>query len=173
MDCSNCEEDKYIVNKYFKLCLECNNIRLYGNKYGKKPKIAIYSGRGRSKSFFSVDNIKKKGVKSLFAPTIKKVVKTTFDDDEEFYEKCFNNSNHKCEECGEKLPEQFRDINNKVIARWRYSHIIAKSIANKLRHKLKNINHLCMDCHREWDFGDKKSMKIYIVNKKNFPQYLD
>ena len=52
--------------------------------------------------------------------------------DEAFYEESFNQSNHKCEECGIQLPTEFRNDDGKINARWRYSHIVAKSIREKV-----------------------------------------
>lgn len=92
--------------------------------------------------------------------------------DELFYLECFNNSNHKCEECNTSLPNEFRDADDKIIARFRYSHVIPKSIAPELRHKIENINHLCLECHNRWEHGDKSSMNIFAENLKNFPNYL-
>jgi len=156
MCCNKCNKEKKIVNKKFNLCLDCNNERLHGNKYGKQYSNTILP--------------KKTSKKSLFSKTItpRKTTKQKITDDEAFYKRCFDNSNHKCEECGKQLPTDFK-IDGKVIAKWRYSHIIAKSIAPLLRHVLKNINHLCMECHTKWDHGDKESMKIYSKNKKIFP----
>lgn len=93
-------------------------------------------------------------------------------EDEDFYEKCFNScKKHNCEECGKMLPEIFRSFSGKVIAKWRYSHIVPKSINKNLRHDEKNINHLCLNCHQRWENGDKKNMNIYEKNKKKFPWF--
>jgi hypothetical protein len=173
MECKKCGS-KYVSNKWFKLCSECNNERLHGSKYGKvldrkekeikplrssnieptrkriidKGKRVVYGGGGKSKSFQNI----------LL--------------DEIFYEKCFNKSNHKCEECGNNLPEEFRGEDGKILYRARYSHIIPKSIAPELRHDVDNINHLCVECHHNWDFGGKADMKIYGKNQLLFPKYL-
>ena len=88
-----------------------------------------------------------------------------------FYEKCFNEcTDHSCEECGTDLPKVFRH-DGTIVARWRYSHIIAKSIAPELRHDVKNINHLCFSCHQLWEFETRKDMKIYKTNKERLPKY--
>lgn len=170
MLCRNCEQPKLIINKHFGLCQECNNLRLYGNKYGKQYKETF----SNKKPIRAVKNsIKKKSKQSLFTSIIKKESKqTVLEKDEIFYQECFNQSNHKCEECNCDLPTIFRDEDGKIIARWRYSHIIPKSIASELRHRMININHLCLKHHTMWDFGDKKSMKIYKTNQVRFPNYL-
>lgn len=158
MTCKNCGKDRHIVNKFFGLCQECNNLRLHGSKYGKqyqvspkqrKPLKAKKGNSFRQMSERAVDMIKK---------------------DEEFYEKCFNNSNHRCEECDARLNDVFRDDEGKVACRWRYSHILAKSIAPEFRHNLLNINSLCFLHHQQWEFGDKKSMKIYEGNQKRIKE---
>lgn len=177
MDCVNCELNKEIVNKHFKLCLECNNLRLYGNKYGKRYKIKQkpinFIKTTKKLKNFNSNKKNKANKKSLFAPKTNEEEKLNrIELDEIFYEECFNDSNHKCEECNKDLPTEFRDGEGNVIARFRYSHIIQKSIAPQLRRVRKNINHLCLSCHSRWEFGDKKNMKIYESNKLLFPNYL-
>ena len=149
MNCSNCNKNSVIVNSHFKLCLICNNQRLEKNKSSKVITTKIKHSK-------------------------KEVNKTQLkiDEDEKFYLECFNLSNHQCEECGVSLPTDFRDINGKVIARWRYSHILPKSIYPELRHSVENINHLCLLHHTQWDHGDKTTMKIYKLNSKKFPNHL-
>ena len=150
--CKSCGKKTRIVNKYWGLCLICNIERLgaskgqSGGKVSKKHKSLPTGSYGSERG-----NIRA---------------------DEEFYERCFNNSDHRCEECGRKLPEKFRDDDGKIIARWQYSHIVPKSIAPELRHDMKNINILCLECHMKWENGDRKSMSIYEENKRLFPQYV-
>ncbi len=154
MSCKKCGLEKELVNKHFKLCRECNNERLYGNKFGKR---------------YDMSTSKKKPLKRTKnkSRTKEKILK-----DEEFYEKCFNNSNHRCEECNKSLPKKFRNEDGRVLARFRYSHIVPKSVAPKLRHNILNINHLCLECHQEWENGAKHLMKIFAKNYELFPQFL-
>src|SRR5690554_4983817 len=126
--CNGCNENTNIVNKHFGLCLRCNQLRLQKNKSSKKKSI------GRSSA--------------SKAKTEKKI-----DEDEEIYERVFNALPCKCEECGAPLPEDFRDENGKVIARYQYSHIIPKSIAAELRHSVENFNRLCLIHHIQWENG--------------------
>lgn len=167
MDCKDCGKSKTIVNKHYGLCLECNNIRLHGSKYGKTYTLSNKKSKPLRR--------RKKDVKrSLFSkldPKQKSNVKR-LEKDEAFYEQCFNNSNHKCEECGTQLPTEFRDSEGNVNARWRYSHIVAKSIAPELRHDTNNINHLCLKHHTQWDHADRENMKIYNSNRIRLPRYL-
>lgn len=138
-----------IHNKHFCLCYRCNQKRLSKNKKNKSK----------------VDN-------SYFIKNIKENVVSMVEEDERFYKKCFDScKHHNCEECGTPLPEIFRSFTGKILAKWRYSHIIPKSISKELRHNVKNINHLCLRCHQEWENGDKEGMGIYIKNKKLFPWY--
>jgi uncharacterized protein YecE (DUF72 family) len=166
MNCKECNGSKKIVNKHFGLCQECNNIRLHGSKYGKTYTIS-------KKEIKPLRTSKKSVKKSLFSnvkATPKKNVER-IKKDEIFYEECFNLSNHKCEECGTQLPTEFRNDEGDVNARWRYSHIVAKSIAPELRHNTNNINNLCLKHHTQWDHGDKENMKIYNKNKDRLPRY--
>lgn len=169
MACNSCHKDSKIANKHFNLCLECNNIRLHGSKYGKEYNKTLNRKQSIKTLIFSPGDRRSK---SLFAPTLKQVNKNTLKEDEQFYEQCFNLSDHKCEECESPLPSIFRDESGKIVARWRYSHIIAKSISAQMRHNVLNINHLCLVCHTQWDHGDKKRMKIYKKNQIRFPQFL-
>lgn len=171
MECSKCGGDKILINKHFKLCLSCNNERLHGSKFGKSYKSIkndikpVKSTKNRAKS---IDRIQ------INNQCLQKEQKkdSNLIKDERLYEKSFNLSDHKCEECLKPLPDRFRDDDGKIIARWRYSHIIPKSVAPQLRHKVENINNLCLEHHEEWENGDKKSMKIWADNCKKFPQYL-
>lgn len=149
MCCSKCGKDKEIVNKHFGLCLVCNSMRL----------------ESRKSTNVRVERI-------LHSPKVVNKVQVKIDEDEEFYLQCFNLSNHVCEECGTPLPTEFRDEKGKVIARYRYSHILPKSIYPELRHNTSNINHLCLVHHIQWDHGDKTVMSIYEINRKKFPNNL-
>lgn len=164
--CNCCKKEKEIVNSFFKLCLGCNLARLSNKKVNKVkvPKEKNIESKNTVKMDFKI-NKGSEGKKMEFKPTTtphKAPNKIKLD--EEFYEKCFNLSNHECEECGTPLPDIFRGDKGEVLARWRYSHIMAKSIAPQHRYNTDNINHLCMSCHQIWDQGDKKTMKIYVKN---------
>tara|TARA_R110000744_G_C19308962_1_gene556506 strand:+ start:959 stop:1480 length:522 start_codon:yes stop_codon:yes gene_type:complete len=172
MSCSKCKKDKPIKNAFHKLCLECNSKRLEAKK---EPKSTIYINKKEKSSRIKEPRIKRKveSTASIKQKRGRKKMNKNFNLDELFYEECFNScKDHSCEECGNKLPTEFRNDDGKVIARFRYSHIIAKSIAPDLRHIINNINHLCISCHTKWDFGDKKSMNIYNKNRERFPNRL-
>lgn len=170
--CLCCCKEKKIVNSFFQMCRECNTARL---KEEKQEKVSepLFNKKVIEKGLFVTLTGTINKEKGLFEKPKVDKTKNAIEADEKFYEECFNNSDHRCEECGIDLPDTFRDDNGKVIARWRYSHIIPKSINPSLRHNINNINHLCLKHHQMWDFGNKKSMKIYVKNLVSFLQYLE
>jgi len=143
--CKECESP-HVVNSFFSLCQKCNNNRLYGNEFGK-----MYDSVKRPTGF---KNKPKNNIKGGLSDKAKNTIKK----DEELYEKVFSCSDHRCENCGAQLNIDFRDNEGRVIARWRYAHLIAKSIAPKLRHTVENVVNLCLECHQQLDFGDKEKM---------------
>lgn len=153
-ECKNCKKNKRIVNKFFNLCLECNNERLHGSKYGKQ-----YKHTPRRNNAFKLS-------KNSLSGGLSEKAKLAIEKDEKFYEECFNLSNHRCEECDAQLNTEFRDDDGRIIMRIRYSHILPKSTYPRLRHNVLNINHLCGDHHSEWENGDKENMKIFKKNKE-------
>lgn len=176
MECKQCGS-KYVTNKWFKLCSGCNNIRLHGNKYGKQ--VDYKEKNLKSLKTAKNDSIKRvvdKGSnKNKISHKVKEGTKkvSTFKLDEELYERVFNKCKvHECEECGNKLNEEFRNEDGKINLRSRYSHIIPKSIAPEIRHDDDNINNLCISCHQHWDFGDRTKMLIYDKNQLKWPKYL-
>ncbi len=171
--CKSCEQKRKIVNKHFHLCIKCNENRLHVNK--TKNSVNIGKDTKANKTPFLRAKNKPKQKKSLFSKTYQetKSTKDKIKEDENFYRECFNMSDHRCEECNTPLPDEFEDSNGKVIARFRYSHIIPKSIAPELRHNTSNINHLCLECHGIWENGDKVNMSIFEENFKRFPNYLN
>lgn len=170
MECKKCKGSSPIVNKHFGLCGDCNNERLHGSKFGKQYQNTSKRKKSLKSNINRLDHKIKIGQKPEKEKKEKKLNKKILLD-EKFYEKAFNNSDHRCEECGKKLPTEFRDADGNVNARYRYSHIVAKSIAPELRHDLRNINHLCLEHHTQWDFGNKAQMKIYSKNVKKLPKY--
>lgn len=168
--CSCCGKKKKIVNSFHKLCLECNRSRLseYKEEEVKEP---LFKKTEPKTSLFKADSKTKSKKEGLFyIPKPKKAIES-IKADELFYEKCFNNSDHLCEECNEQLPDVFRGEDGKILARYRYSHIVPKSIAPELRHNEDNINHLCLKCHERWENRDKENMNIFVDNVLRFPNY--
>lgn len=169
MSCKECKGSNPITNKHYGLCQECNNMRLHGSKYGKSYNLTSKKSTSIKPKINRLNHNVKDGIKVTKKRGTNNGKNLSLD--EAFYEECFNQSNHKCEECGKQLPTEFRNEEGKVIARWRYSHIVAKSIAPELRHDTNNINHLCLEHHTQWDFGDKHEMKVYTKNALKLPKY--
>jgi len=167
MGCKECGSE-YVTNKWFKLCSGCNNKRIHGNQFGKP--IVYIDNKIKPLKTTLIKRVIDKGV--ISKKTKEKKVGRNLEADEQLYERVFNNSNHKCEECNKDLPTNFRNDEGFIEARFRYSHVIPKSIAPELRHEDNNINNLCMPCHHKWDFGIRTEMSIYIKNQLNYPNYL-
>ena len=130
------------------ICSSCEHeTRIYHSKNmlcfycWKKSKIGTWSPMGKGSP---IKKISRKGKE-----TIKK--------DNEFYSKIWKKCNGKCEECNKDLGITF---NKSYI-----SHILSKGAYPSLRHNEKNINVLCFECHQQWEFGDRKEMRIYEINK--------
>lgn len=143
-----------VVNKKYQLCTHHNWIRLHP---GETKKIYVLK---RTSLPTTTKPIKQRSAKRT----------TTIRQDEETYEMVFERSISKrghcnCEECGKYLELIFRDDHNKVIQRWRYSHILTKQAYPHLRHNIDNFNMLCFECHSKWEQGDRKSMQIYQTNQ--------
>lgn len=171
MECKNCNQSLHIVNKHFNLCSDCNNIRLHGSKFGKQCNTTKTERKPLKTNVRPIKSNPNRMIHTVGGRSTGKTNKEKILADELFYEQCFNLSDHRCEECGCNLPNDFRDDDGRVIARWRYSHVIPKSIAPEIRHNVNNINHLCIKHHQEWENGDRQSMKIYKNNKKAFPNF--
>lgn len=173
-NCKGCNKPKQIVNRHFELCQGCNNIRLHGSQYGKQYELTSKKSNVQKQyPKLTSGKRKPKQKKSLFSPVNTEVRKKVnmYELDNAFYKKCFDTFNHKCEECNKELPEVFANEDGKVLNRWRYSHIIPKSIAPELRHDINNINDLCLSCHMEWENGTKEEMNIWEVNCDRFPNH--
>jgi hypothetical protein len=171
--CKNCKKKQKISNAFFGLCLICNNERLRLKNGVKKNKTTKYMQKQKEFNKKANNKLKSDFKESLGRKTNEKKRNGAIIEDEKFYEQSFNLSNHKCEECNKQLSTDFRGEDGKVLVRWRYSHVIPKSIAPELRHNLLNINNLCLQCHQEWENGDKVKMSIFSHNYSNFPNYLN
>jgi hypothetical protein len=160
--------NKFIVNKKYCLCSECNYLRLHNGK----TQAEIYSERSiERKSKISqvivtdIPKKKKKGKKSILNEYKLEKTREVIRKDEEFYELIFNTHPNNCAECGIWLPNQFRDDEGRIIARHQYSHILGKGAFPEFRHHPKNCNRLCLIHHHIWEFGEKEKMNIYESNQ--------
>jgi len=147
--CSKCGKPFFIVNKTHNLCADCNHIRLHGET---RLQSAIKKQKTQKRKLYKIKPSKKR--------------KETLEKDRDTYFQLFNKSNCECEECTAPLPTDFEDENGSLIYIHRYSHILGKKAYPEYRNELWNFNELCLSCHQIWDFGDKKSMKIYNKNKQ-------
>lgn len=77
--------------------------------------------------------------------------------DTKFYDELWSERKHECEECGVHLGETWQ--------RYMFSHILSKGAHPKLRHEKDNFNILCFKCHQQWEFGNRKTMRINEKNK--------
>jgi hypothetical protein len=77
----------------------------------------------------------------------------------------FASKPHKCEECDKPLPSVFKDKEGNINAIFQFSHILTKSAFPEFRHDSRNFNRLCFEHHQQWEFGDRKTMRIYEPNQ--------
>ncbi len=112
----------------------------------------------REEYIFSKGRCKRCASKSYKKPGPSKNVKEKIDLDTAFYKEMWSEKAHYCEECDKDLGGKWE--------RYMFSHILSKGSQPKLRHNKDNVNILCLECHQRWEFGDKKSMKIYPANEK-------
>ena len=80
-------------------------------------------------------------------------------EDRDFYNKIWASRPHHCEECGTSL-EAMVKANGDPISHL-FSHRHSKGARQDLRLDPQNMDLLCPSCHRQWEFGDRKSMDIY------------
>lgn len=81
--------------------------------------------------------------------------------DKEFYLEVWQSRPHFCEECHKNLdiPDYKTEIGDPIPTL--FSHRTSKGARQDLRHDPENINLLCPTCHHKWEFGNRRSMKIY------------
>jgi RNA polymerase-binding transcription factor DksA len=161
------------------ICGDCT----FRNNHNGKSQQEVYSERARElamthvkKSFNPKEHVKKlpnttkKSRKAMNNSFLKderlEKRREQIRKDEETYEQVFNSNPHQCEECGAELPDQFRDDEGNVLARFQYSHIVTKKACPEFRNDPRNFNRLCFTCHQTWEFGDRVEMKIYPKNQE-------
>lgn len=74
---------------------------------------------------------------------------------EKFYKYIWNNKKHYCEECLKPLKNYSASF---------ISHILSRGSSPEIAHDVRNVNILCLDHHNQWEFGNKKIMRIYPKN---------
>lgn len=153
MSCLGCNRNYIIVNKKYGLCQVCNHIRLHPEK----------SNKDNTRTFIQKKYYPIKRTKIVSTAKTKQKRKDLLKLDEATYFIVFSQKKHECEECNDKLPSKFKE-GDTIIAIHQYSHILSKGSHPEHRHNPKNFNRLCFKHHQQWEFGDKKSMKIYKQN---------
>ena len=139
-----------------RICKECGS-KFKGKAYvaGCCPSCSMKKRNAKSKA---------KGKKSL--PSKKAIKKRTSEISKfrEFAERVWNKAKHPetgevyCENCPDTLLGIDFDPHRhgKCI-----SHIKSKGAAPDLYYVEENVNILCPACHNQYEFGDRKSMKIW------------
>lgn len=78
--------------------------------------------------------------------------KKVFAADKEFYADIWSSSPHKCQECGNKLPEEALTLF--------FHHLLPKAHYPEFRHTPENIMLLCPDCHQQAETDLDKVPKV-------------
>jgi len=113
---------------------------------------------GKEDYIFSKGRCKPCASKSYKKPGLSNKAKAKIDLDTNFYKEIWGERFHYCEECHKDLGDKWE--------RYMFSHILSKGSNPAFRHDKDNINILCLECHQQWEFGDKKSMSIYPENEE-------
>lgn len=161
--CNKCKQEKWIQNSRG-ICPDC----VYQQNNGGRTKIEVAIERQRQK----VRQLSQKNTNTFksFKNSLKQINlkrrKEILEKDRKLYLYIFNTKPPICEECYKSLPDIFEDEDGNIIAIWQYSHILPKGAYQEFRHHKLNINRLCINCHNQWDFGNRKSMSIYLPNQE-------
>ena len=73
-----------------------------------------------------------------------------------FYEYCWNNFPHYCQETGKPL----NNYSSVYV-----SHIISRGSDRRMAIDPRNVNILCYEQHQNWEFSNRKRMNIYPMNQ--------
>jgi hypothetical protein len=143
--CCECEKHP-IANKKYKLCIYCNYKRLHGGK----TMIEVQMDRQKTKPI-KVYQFKKQPLKRTQKPTKYKRKKTG---EWEMFLEIWKERPHYCvnKKCGKYLGEEPQAIF--------FSHRKSKGAYPELRLCKDNIDLLCPECHRLWDFSNKNEVSL-------------
>jgi hypothetical protein len=146
-DCSGCNAAGVtIVNAWYRLCIKCNSQRIGEHKV-----------EGEKAQKQQITFIPKREISPKTLAKIKA--------DNDIYVAVWESkSSHNCEECGRDLGGMYAP--NGRIKRWIFSHIISKGARPDMRSDTRNFNLLCYDCHQQYEFGDRRAMKIWPKNEE-------
>ena len=153
-----CNRFTYVNSKG--LCKDC----VFENNHGGKNKFEVYKERKSLR--IRIDKPKTSIYIKENNKRAREAKNNQIEADKAVYREVFELRHPFCEECDAPLPTIFEDSNGKIVANYRFSHILGKGAHAKYRHESWNFNLLCFDCHQTWDFGDKISMKIYPKNRQ-------
>lgn len=154
--------NKFIANRTYNLCLNCNFERLHG-KTCFEAAIEKESVKPRK-----IYHLKRSPVRSTEATKEKR--EEVLRKDRELYLYIFNTKPNECEECRlngifNPLPDIFEDEEGNIVYISQFSHILSKGSSPEFRHNKLNINRLCHTHHDMWEFSEKEKMKIYAGNQ--------
>ena len=78
-------------------------------------------------------------------------------DNAKFYKWCLAKMPHICEECGKPIEKAWSG---------NVSHILTRGAYPEMAHDPRNVNILCLNCHRRWENGDRRNMRIWERNER-------
>ena len=139
-ECKICGRIKLIVNRKYGVCIECNHYRLYGEtiiETKRKEALAKREAQVKKKSKPLTTKTKRK-------PTGEKAMFLEIWSEREHY--C---ANTECRKFLGAIPMPIF-----------FSHRKSKGAYPELRLDKNNIDLLCPTCHYEWDFGNRKNIKL-------------
>ena len=158
--CIDCKDEKWIINAKCQ-CEECR----YKQNHGGKTKFEVELERQNNKPKKTYQ-LKRKPLKKAKITIKKEKRREVLNKDHETYLEVFNSKPNYCEETGEPLPDIFKDDDGNIVMISQYSHILSKSSHPEYRNCVWNFNRLSTTAHQEWEFGERKKMKIYSNNKQ-------
>lgn len=154
MSCSRCEKQKFIVNKKYNLCDDCNYYRLNG-----KTKQEVYQEKAsqKSKKTYQTKKSQLKKVSKIKIQTQKeKQVKNKLSQlKNQIREKAALNNQYFCWGCG------------KGGVQLDCSHILSVGQRKDLELQEENINLFCRSCHIKWESNDVEKMSQLLTFEKD------
>lgn len=142
------------------LCDECNYLKKQAAKSGAAAKKEL--PEKLIKKIENYGQIQKARKKKSKPGKIGKYAKKATGEREmfiEIWQESASKSEIRCESCEIRLPQDEPKVGY-------FSHILPKSIYGRFRLKKENIAIMCLQCHRDWDFGDRNHPKFDAIRKK-------
>lgn len=138
-------ETSWIVNRSRYACQPCND-QIKAEK--KKSR--------RKRSQFKPESKPKPG--QVYREQLNAFYRAAWDSRSDNFGRC------RCEECGWVLKE---------FSPAYISHILSRGAYRALALDMDNFNILCIDCHREWETGNRSAMNIYSENQRRIEQLFE